>query len=61
MSKENSSSDKKENSSGLPPSYDQVEVNNATAPYLNQTFAESIFGTSTIVTFELESGSFPGI
>lgn len=46
-----------------PPPYDQVTKididDNGTAPLLSETFSGSIFGTSTIVTFELASGSYP--
>lgn len=46
----------------LPPSYDHVvEIDNPTAPLLHETFAGSIFGTSTVVTFEIGSGSYPGL
>ncbi|KAG4074704.1 hypothetical protein HA402_008802 [Bradysia odoriphaga] len=45
-----------------PPPYDQattIDIDNATAPLLSETFSGSIFGTSTIVTFELANGSRP--
>lgn len=46
-----------------PPSYDQVTTidiyDSGTAPLLSETFSGSIFGKSTIVTFELASGSYP--
>lgn len=54
---------KLQNESTLPPpSYDQiVEIDSPTAPALHQTFSGSIFGTSTVVTLELPSGSYPSI
>ncbi|XP_037041180.1 uncharacterized protein LOC119077910 [Bradysia coprophila] len=45
-----------------PPPYDQattIDIDNASAPLLRETFSGSIFGTSTIVTFELAHGSRP--
>lgn len=46
----------------VPPPYDQVtsvDIDSGTAPLLRETFSGSIFGTSTIVTFELATGSSP--
>lgn len=46
----------------VPPPYDQatsVDIDSGTAPLLHETFSGSIFGTSTIVTFELATGSYP--
>lgn len=49
-----------------PPSYDQLPTtididNDGTAPLLGETFSGSIFGTSTILTYGLASGSYPSM
>lgn len=53
------------NSKDVPPPYDQlstsIDVDSGTAPLLGETFSGSIFGTSTIVTFDLASGSYPSM